>query len=99
MLQIVGNLASVLGKLDHHLLVQPHMHLYRTLRVALVVQFLRQVFPSGRATVRVKKLHQIDDGGAPLELLLFLFRQAVQDRSHVYASWPRGFRARCYAWR
>ena len=38
MLQIVGDLAAILGKLDHDLLVQPDIHLGRVLRVAGVMQ-------------------------------------------------------------
>ena len=49
MLQIVGDLAAILGELDHDLLVQPHIHLGRVLHVAGVMELLGELLARGLA--------------------------------------------------
>ena len=41
--QFLRNFASILGELPHDLLVQPHIHRRRVVRVAGVVQLLRKL--------------------------------------------------------
>src|SRR5262245_9239841 len=48
-LQRVGDLASVLGELDHDLLVQPDVHLRGVVHVAAVVQLLSKLLACGAA--------------------------------------------------
>ena len=51
-LEIGGDLAAIGGELDHHLLVQPDIHLGRILGVAGVMQLLGELLARGLARVR-----------------------------------------------
>ena len=82
-LQIVGNLAPVLGKLDHHLFVQPNIHFRGVFFVSLIVQLVGQVLARCSAAIQIKQFHQIDDGFTPIQFLLFLFRERVEHRDDI----------------
>jgi hypothetical protein len=53
-LQIVRNLATVLGELDHHLFVQPDIHCGRIFGVTSIVQLMCQLFARGKTAIQVE---------------------------------------------
>ncbi len=99
-LQVGRHLAAVFFQLVHHLLVQPDVHGRGIALVAGVVQLVGQVLARLQAAVDVQQLHQVDDGGAPVELLAVLRRHAIEHLLDVDAVHGGGCllrRARC-AW-
>ena len=78
-----SELCPVLGKLDHHLFVQPNIHFRGGLFVSLKVQLVGQVLARCSAAIQIKQFHQIDDGFAPIQFLLFLFRERVEHRDDI----------------
>ena len=77
-LEIGRDLAAVLLELLDDLLVQPDVHRGRVVLVAGVVQLVGQLLAGVQARIQIEQLHQIDDRGAPVQLLRVLRGQVVE---------------------
>ncbi|GCC45023.1 hypothetical protein chiPu_0028860, partial [Chiloscyllium punctatum] len=82
-LDVGRQLAAIGGELGHHLLMQPDIHGGGVVGIAGVVQLLRELLARRKARVEAERLHQVDDRGAPVELLAGGRRRLVDDRSDI----------------
>src|SRR5438105_961400 len=69
--------------LAHHLLVQPDVHAGGIIGVAGVAELLGELLAGRKAGIDVERLHQVDDGVFPIELLPFGSNRLVEDGSDV----------------
>src|SRR5205085_8933135 len=70
-------------KLGHHLLVQPDVHAGGIVGVAGVAELLGKLLARRETGVDVERLHQVDDGVLPVELLSLGGDRLVEDGSDV----------------
>ena len=82
-LQFIGDSSAVLGEMDHDLLVQPDVHRCRVIEIAAEMQFCGELLAGREATVEADKLHQIDDGRAPIEVLFVARSKIVQHTRNI----------------
>jgi hypothetical protein len=78
-LDLGRQLAAIRRKLGHHLLVQPDVHAGGIIAVAGVTEFLGKLLAGAEAGIDVKRLHQIDDRGAPCQLFTLGGSRLVHD--------------------
>src|SRR3954471_7015058 len=93
-LDLRRQLAAVGGELGHHLLVQPDVHARRVVGVAGVAELLGEVLARRKAGVDVERLHQVDDGVLPVQLLPLGRDRLVEDGSDVDGLRRRSRRSR-----
>src|SRR6185312_579885 len=82
-LDLGRQLATVGGQLGHDLLVQPDIHAGGIVAVARVAKFLRELLACRKARIDVERLHQVDDRGAPLQLLALGLDGLIEDGCDV----------------
>ena len=79
MTQTVGDLPAAGRKLLHYLLVQPDVHARRVLSIARVAELAGQGFSIFEAGVEVYELHEIHNGGLPVQRLMLRRCQLNED--------------------
>src|SRR5690242_2811370 len=82
-LDLRRQLAAIGGELAHHLLVQPDVHAGGIIGVAGVAELLGKLLARREAGVDVERLHQVDDGVLPVELLALGGDGLVEDGSDI----------------
>ena len=58
--------------------MQPNVHAGRVVRVAGVIELLREFFSRRQAAIHANQLHEIHDRSAPVELLRIFLRHVIQ---------------------
>uniref|UniRef100_A0A0N4ZD58 LigA n=1 Tax=Parastrongyloides trichosuri TaxID=131310 RepID=A0A0N4ZD58_PARTI len=81
--EIGGQLAAVVADLLDHLLVQPDIHAGAVRLVAGIAQFVGQLLALSQRGLQADQLHQVDDGGAPVQLLRALLVHEVEDAGDI----------------
>src|SRR4051794_14503066 len=82
-LDLRRQLAAIGSELARHLLVQPDIHAGRVVGVTAVAELLGEFLAGRQARIDIERLHQVDDRGAPFQLLVLGFRGLVDDRGHI----------------
>ena len=81
--QLVGQFAAIRGEIHHDLLMKPNVHRGRVTRITAVMKFLCEFLARSKTAVQGKKLHEIDDGVLPIELLRCIIVQGVEHSGDV----------------
>src|ERR1700730_10033942 len=83
MTQTVGNLSATGRELLHYLLVQPNVHARRVLGIAGVAELASQGFSILEAGIEVYELHEIHNGGLPVQFLMLARRHLNEDSLNI----------------
>src|SRR5580704_5417339 len=86
--QIAWQLAAIGCKYYHDLFVKPDIHRGGIIGIAIVVKLLCEFLTRKETAIYGQKLHQIDDGVSPIELLGFFVAQGVEHCGDIHC-WPR----------